>query len=157
MPTERSGRTAPWAKALGAVLLALLALLTASYVIDDRREDERERTAFEATRTDARRFTERVAERAPAGSMAWADVREMLDSSAGKGNARLFAVVPIADGTRVVVQFSRLYERSLPLFGPADVRTRRCFTIHFGAGEESARITAHDAGDSCREVAEQAR
>ncbi|MER5222200.1 hypothetical protein [Streptomyces flaveus] len=58
--TAQMGRAAPWTKALGAILLAVLAVVLVTYGVGDSREATRKDAAFEATRDDARRFTDAV-------------------------------------------------------------------------------------------------
>lgn len=50
--------------------------------------------------------------------------------------------------TRVVIQLTRSYQRSLALFGPAEATVDRCFTVIFEDDEGwhlSADISAHTA------------
>ncbi len=160
MKTERKGRTAPWAKALGAVLLVPVVVVVALFAVARHREGDRERDAFDATVTDARRFADALAGRGAAPSPQ--DVRDVLAETAGhgRGDGVLHEVRPAADGTRVIVQFSRTYERSPALFGPSTTTADRCFTIGLPAlpADESpdgteARVTAHGPDASCLEVA----
>ncbi|WP_189188026.1 hypothetical protein [Streptomyces albiflavescens] len=54
------------------------------------------------------------------------------------------------------MQFSRVYHRSLTLFGPAETTADRCFTVDFPSTMSRTtqpRITAHDSGESCTDVA----
>ncbi|MGA5193089.1 hypothetical protein [Streptomyces exfoliatus] len=158
MKTERKGRTAPWAKALGAVLLVPVVVVVALFAVARHREGDRERDAFDATVTDARRFADALAGRGAAPSPQ--DVRDVLAETAGRGDGVLHEVRPAADGTRVIVQFSHTYERSPALFGPSTTTADRCFTIDLPvlpADESSegteARVTAHGPDESCLDVA----
>ncbi|MFI9170987.1 hypothetical protein [Streptomyces lincolnensis] len=165
MTAEQRGGTAPWAKALGAVLLALVVTLVVSWIVADSRESDREDAAFESTREDARRFADALVTRGEAGRpLSREDVQDTLESTAGNGhgNGLLYGLSPAsADGRmRAVVGFSRVYERSASLFGPAEAMARRCFTVDVpGASpssspsRDSVRVVAHDADVSCTEVA----
>ncbi|MEV2211114.1 hypothetical protein AB0H86_06400 [Streptomyces sp. NPDC050997] len=171
MTPEQQGRTAPWAKALGAVLLALVVTLVVSWRVADSRESDREHTAFENTRDDARRFADAlVALVARGGTLTRQDVEDTLESATGngRGNGLLYELVSADGRTQVVVRFSRVYERSASLFGPAESMAKRCFTVELPTSapasasasaptsaptQESVRIVAHDADESCTEVA----
>ncbi|MEU0400466.1 hypothetical protein ABZ318_09445 [Streptomyces sp. NPDC006197] len=151
MKTERRGGTPPWAKVLAAVLLAPAVALAACSAVADLRQDARERDAFEATRADAARFADvLVAEKGVAPSVR--DVRDALDRFAGDG-PHLGAVTEVRrteHGTRVLVRFSRGYERTVPVFGPADAMATRCFTIDLPkGGPPRPRVTAHGPGEPC--------
>ncbi|MFF0479284.1 hypothetical protein [Streptomyces sp. NPDC004284] len=150
MNTERRGRTAPWGKAVAAVLLALLVTLVALVTVSRLQESARERNAFEATRADADRFADVLA--AEGATPSEQDVRDAFDAFAG-GSPQLGTVVgvrPTGHGTRVLVLFSRPYERTQPLFGPADAMATRCFTIDLpGAGRTRPVVTAHGPEESC--------
>ncbi|SED23614.1 hypothetical protein [Streptomyces sp. TLI_105] len=151
MKTERRGGTALGAKVLGAVLLIPAVALAACSVVADHCQEARERDAFEATREDAARFADAlVAEKGLTPTDQ--DVRDALDHFAGHGpHLGAPAVVrPVEGGTRVFVPFSRRYERTVPVFGPADAVATRCFTIDLPkAGPARPRVTAHDSGEPC--------
>jgi hypothetical protein len=156
MTVEQRGRTAPWAKALGAVLLALVVTLVAFWVIADSRESAREHTAFENTRDDARRFADALVARG--GPLSRHDVEDTLEqvTGNGRGNGLLYKVSSVDGRTRAVVRFARVYQRSASLFGPAQSTARRCFTVDLptsAATRENVRIVAHGADESCTEVA----
>ncbi|MEU7662208.1 hypothetical protein [Streptomyces lincolnensis] len=164
MTAEQRGGTAPWAKALGAVLLALLVTLVVSWIVAGSRESDREHAAFESTREDARRFADALVARGAAGGaggpLSREDVQDTLESTAGNGhgNGLLYGLSPAsADGRmRAVVGFSRVYERSASLFGPAEAMARRCFTVDLpgsSSARDGVRVVAHDADVSCTEVA----
>ncbi|MFD8010501.1 hypothetical protein [Streptomyces sp. NPDC058955] len=151
MRAEREGRTALWAKALGAVLLASVVTLVAALAVSGRSEADREHNAFEATQEDARRFAaDLLADkgRTPTDQ----DIRDALDVAPGFGV--LVDTPPTADGTRLLVQFSRPYKRSLVLFGPADAMATRCFTIDLpSTGPSEPRVKAHGPKEPCETVA----
>ncbi|WP_448321992.1 hypothetical protein [Streptomyces sp. CO7] len=155
MRAEQAGRTAPWAKALAAVLLTPVLVLVTLHAVGEYRESGRERGAFEATRTDAARFADALVaarDRTPSDE----DVRAVLHRAAGAGprTGALIGVHPTQHGTRVVVRFSRPYERSLAVLGPAEAVARRCFTVDLPAtGPPRAHVTAHSPETSCRSVA----
>ncbi|MFE7460774.1 hypothetical protein ACPEIF_10850 [Streptomyces sp. NPDC012600] len=155
MPTGQPGRTAPWAKALGAVLLALLGVLVAFFVVGGSGEADRKQEAFESTREKARRFADDVTARRLTPPIARSDLQKAMDAAVGKQYGQLLSAASTDSGTRVVAAFSQMYRRSAPRLGPAEVMTRRCFTIDFDAGGGSPRITAHGADVSCTERAEQ--
>jgi hypothetical protein len=157
MAAGQPGRTAPWAKALGAVILALLATIVAAYIIGIAREAERKRSAFEATQGDARRFADTLSKNVAGQPIDRHDAQQALEDAVAKGHGLLFAVAPTEDGTRLVVQLERTYQRSMPLFGPADATADRCFTIDFGNSAQRSNITAHGPDDSCIEIARKAR
>lgn len=152
MSLEHPGRTAPWAKALGAVLLALLTMLTVSYVISRSEEADRRSNAFQDTREDARRFAHAFTSQDFAPSLERRAIQDVLNTSVGKGGGLLFAVEPVNGGTRVIVQFSKPYRRAVHLFGPSDAAVRRCFTIVLSP-DRRPQISAHGADESCRDVA----
>ncbi|MFJ6085852.1 hypothetical protein ACIQI8_31135 [Streptomyces sp. NPDC092369] len=156
MTGERPGRTAPWAKALGAVLLALVVTLVVSWVVAGARESAREHTAFENTRDDARRFADALIARG--GPLSRQDVENTLDQATGKGrgDGLLYKVSSVDGRTRAVVQFARVYQRSVHLFGPAEATADRCFTVDLppsAATRDNVRILAHGADESCTQVA----
>jgi len=160
MTPEQQGRTAPWAKALGAVLLALVVTLVVSWRVADSRESDREHTAFENTRDDARRFADDLVARVVTrgGTLSRQDVQATLETATGngRGNGLLYELVSADGRTQAVVRFSRVYERSASLFGPAESMAKRCFTVELPTSaptQESVRIIAHDADESCTEVA----
>ncbi|QKW07399.1 hypothetical protein HUT18_14400 [Streptomyces sp. NA04227] len=158
MTTEQRGRAAPWAKILGAVLLALTAALMVSFVVANSRASARERDAFDSTRADARRFADSLLAKAAAdGRPSREQVLEALTSATGnmRGNGALHTMSFTDNGTRIVAQFSRVYERPLTLFGQTETMAHRCFTFDFppGATEPSqVRIEAHGADESCSEL-----
>jgi hypothetical protein len=161
MTPEQRGRTAPWAKALGAVLLALVATLVISWGVADSRESAREHSAFERTRDDARRFADALVVSegggGGGGTLSRQDVEDTLAQTTGngQGNGLLYKLSSGADRTQIVVEFARVYQRSPVLFGPAESMTERCFTVDLptsAATRESVRIVAHDADESCTEV-----
>ncbi|MFF1453750.1 hypothetical protein ACFVYF_37315 [Streptomyces sp. NPDC058274] len=152
MTPEQRGRTAPWAKALAAVLLTLVVTLVVSWVVADSRESAREHTAFENTRDDARRFADALV--AKGGPLSRQDIEDALETVTGNG--LLYKVSSEGGRTQAIVAFSRLYQRSAPLFGPAETMTDRCFTIDLPTSaptRESVRIVAHGADEACTEVA----
>ncbi|NEA64347.1 hypothetical protein [Streptomyces sp. SID12488] len=156
MTPEQRGRTAPWAKALGAVLLTLVVTLVASWVVADHRESARKHTALENTRDDARRFADALVARG--GTLSRQDVEDTLARATGNGhgNGLLYKLSSANGRTQVVVLFARVYQRSVSVFGPAESMADRCFTVDLpmsAATRESVRIVAHDADDSCTEVA----
>ncbi|MFD8210587.1 hypothetical protein ACFV2S_29810 [Streptomyces sp. NPDC059695] len=120
-----SGGTAPWAKVLGAVLLVPVVALAVLHAVAEAREAGREREAFEATRADAARFADALVATG-GGTPSDQDVRDALDRFAGDGPrlGKLAAVIPAEHGTRVLVSFSRPYERGVTLFGPSDAMAR---------------------------------
>ncbi|GAA2424477.1 hypothetical protein GCM10010255_77570 [Streptomyces coeruleofuscus] len=136
------GRTAPWAKVFGAFVLALITAIVAAYGIGAYREAERERSAFEATREDARRFADTLSRSVTGRAIDRRDAQQALNKAVAKEHGLLLSVTPTRDGTRVIVQLSRFYRRSLPLFGPADTVTRRCFAIDFDSSAQHTRITS---------------
>ncbi|WP_225803345.1 hypothetical protein [Streptomyces sp. NK15101] len=155
MTSERRGGTPLWAKVLAAVLLVPALTLFALYVLyalSQVRESGREEDAFEATRADAARFADVLA--AEGGTPSERDVREALDRSAGGGQRLgvLVEVRPTEHGTRVLVRFSRVYERTVVVFGPAEAMTTRCFTVEL-TETDRPRVTAHGPGGSCTAVA----
>ncbi|MER5207852.1 hypothetical protein [Streptomyces sp. NPDC002825] len=152
MTSERRGGTPLWIKVLGAVLLAPAVALFALYVLAQARESGREEDAFDATRADAARFADVLA--AEGGTPSEREVREALDRSAGGGQRPgvLVEVRPTKQGTRVLVQFSRMYERTVVVFGPAEAMTTRCFTIEL-TETDRPRVAAHGSGVSCSAVA----
>ncbi|MFE0701718.1 hypothetical protein [Streptomyces sp. NPDC058872] len=151
MRAERKGKTAPWVKALGAVLLVSVLALVAAFAVGRYREAGREHEAFEATQEDARRFADDLLAsngRAPTDQ----NIRDALEGAPGFG--ALVEARPTADGTRLFVQFSRSYERTLTLFGPSDSLATRCFTIDLpSTGPSGPRIAAHGPEKSCVAVA----
>ncbi|MFE4664998.1 hypothetical protein ACFRI7_20580 [Streptomyces sp. NPDC056716] len=155
MKAEREGRTAPWAKALGAVLLIPALVLVTVFAVGRYRESGREREAFEATRTDAARFADAlVAAEDPTPSDQ--DVQAVLDrtSIAGPRNGALVEVRPTEHGTRILVQFSRTYERNLAVLGPAEAMATRCFTVDLPAAVPvRAQVTPHGPEKSCLSLA----
>ncbi|MEV4947852.1 hypothetical protein [Streptomyces sp. NPDC053755] len=151
---ERRGGPAPWAKVLGAVLLLPVVALVALFTVAHYRETARERHAFEATRADAERFADALV--AEGRSPSDREVRVLLDRPAGDGprNGVLVDVRPAEHGTRVFVQFSRVYERPLALFGPAETTATRCFTIDVPETSQARpRVTAYGPEQSCTTVA----
>ncbi|MEU2508016.1 hypothetical protein ABZ621_25325 [Streptomyces sp. NPDC007863] len=151
MKAERKGRTELWAKALGAVLLASVVALVAAFAVSGRSEADREHDAFEATQRDARRFAVDLLTgkgRTPTDQ----DIRDALDEAPGFGV--LVETRSTPEGTRLLVQFSRSYERTLVLFGPADTMATRCFTIDLPSTSPSGpRIKAHGPKEPCGTVA----
>ncbi|WP_327695702.1 hypothetical protein [Streptomyces sp. NBC_00459] len=83
MTPGQRGRTAPWAKALGAVLLTLVVTLVVSWTVAGSRESGREHTAFESTRDDARRFADALVARG--GTLPRQDVEDTLEKATGNG------------------------------------------------------------------------
>lgn len=156
MAPHQVGRTAPWAKALGAVLLALLAAVIVAYAVGASREADRRSSAFEATRTDAQRFADTVIDRNGGPPRDRQDVQRALDSAVGKGRGLLYTMRSTEGRTRTVLQFSRTFQRSLTLLGPARATVDRCFTVVFQgpAARAEAEIIAHDADETCSEVAQ---
>ncbi|MCX4981306.1 hypothetical protein [Streptomyces sp. NBC_00572] len=155
MKADQRGGTAPWAKALGAVLLVPVLALVALYAVGRFREAARERDAFDATRADARGFADALVA-AKGVTPTDQDVRDVLDTAAAGRRGVLYEVRATADGTRVLVQFSRPYERGVALFGPADAMADRCFTVGLpspASGPPRAEVTAHGPEDSCADVA----
>ncbi|MFE3858609.1 hypothetical protein ACFXPN_46710 [Streptomyces griseorubiginosus] len=158
MTTSQTGRTAPWAKALGAVLLALLAAIIVVYSIGSSRESDREHSAFEATRTDAQRFADSVVAQRNTLPTDRQDIQTALDTSTGNKNGLLYSMEPTNSRTKVVLQLTRSYQRSLVLFGSSEATVDRCFTVIFELNEGrhlSATITAHTADERCSQVAQQ--
>lgn len=155
MAIHQVGRTAPWAKALGAVLLALVATLIVAYVVGGNREQDREDAAFEATRTDARHFADTVIAQHSGPPHDRQDIQRALDSAVGTKNGVLYALTSTEDRTRVVVQFSRTYRRSMPILGPAQAMVDRCFTVVLKGTDPGtkAEIVAHDADETCAQAA----
>ncbi|MER6291145.1 hypothetical protein [Streptomyces sviceus] len=155
---SQTGRTAPWAKALGAVLLALLAAIIVAYSISSSRETDRKHSAFEATRTDAQRFADNLVAQRTALPTNRQDIQAALDTPAGNKSGLLYSMQPTKSGTKVVIQFTRSYQRSLAVLGPSEATVDRCFTVIFERGEVrhlSADITAHTADERCSQVARQ--
>ncbi|MGW8765333.1 hypothetical protein ACWGN5_22805 [Streptomyces sp. NPDC055815] len=153
MTFERRGGTPFWAKVLAAVLLVPAVAVAAFFVLARVRESGREDEAFEATRADAARFAEILA--AEGGTPSAQDVRDALDRSAD-GGPRLGALAevrPTEHGTRVLVRFSRPYERTVVVFGPAEAMATRCFSIEL-TETDRPRVTAHGPGESCTAVAD---
>ncbi|MCX5256904.1 hypothetical protein OOK27_22700 [Streptomyces canus] len=158
MTTSQAGRTAPWGKALGAVLLALLAAIIVAYSIANSRETDRKHSAFEATRMDARRFADTVVAQHNVTPTNRQDIQTALGASAGKGNNLLHSMQFTERRTKVVIQLTRSYQRSLALFSPAEATVDRCFTVVFEDAESrhlSVDITAHTADTRCSAVARQ--
>ncbi|MFF7551212.1 hypothetical protein ACFZCU_47625 [Streptomyces canus] len=158
MTTSQTGRTAPWAKALGAVLLALLGAIIVANSIANSRETDRKHSAFEATRTDAQRFADSVVARHNAPPTSRQAIQAALDTSTGNKNGLLYSMQPAERRTKVVIQLTRSYPRSLALFGPAEATVDRCFTVIFEIDEVrhlSADITAHTADERCSGVVHQ--
>ncbi|MCX4907537.1 SGNH/GDSL hydrolase family protein [Streptomyces sp. NBC_00878] len=155
MTTDQIGRTAPWAKALGAVLLCFLAVVLVAYGIGSAREASRKDAAFEATRNSAQRFADAIVAQGSAHPVNRQDVNSALSSVTGLHTGLLFGIDSANDSTRVSIQFSNSYQRSLAVFGPADATVGRCFTITFqNSGQErQAQITPHSANASCTDVA----
>ncbi|MFE7599591.1 hypothetical protein [Streptomyces sp. NPDC057494] len=155
MKAERRGGTAPWAKVLGAVLLVPALALVALYLLAQARESDRRDAAFEATRADATRFADALV--ATEGvTPSDQDVRDALDRFAGRGPrlGRLAGIRPGEHDTRVFVLFSRPYERSTAVFGPADTMATRCFTIELPeTTRDRPRVTAHGPDVSCTTLA----
>ncbi|WAZ26590.1 hypothetical protein STRCI_008184 [Streptomyces cinnabarinus] len=54
--SRTDGPHRPWAKALGAIVLALLAAIVITFTVANSQEADRERAAFEDTRLDAERL-----------------------------------------------------------------------------------------------------
>ncbi|MER6478264.1 hypothetical protein [Streptomyces filamentosus] len=125
--------------------------LIAAFAVSGRSEADREHDAFEATQKDARLFAARLLTnkgRTPTDQ----DIRDALDETPGFGV--LVETRPTTDGTRLLVQFSRPYERSLVLFGPADTMAIRCFTIDLpSTGPSGPRVKAHRPKEPCGTVA----
>ncbi|MDX3456139.1 hypothetical protein PV396_30075 [Streptomyces sp. ME02-8801-2C] len=160
MTPEQRGATAPWAKALGAVLLALTVTLVVSWIVGDFRESAREHTAFENTREDARRFADALV--ADSGTLSRQDVEDILEraSGNGRGHGLLYELNYTKGRTQIIVRFARVYQRSVSLIGPSESMAKRCFTVDLptsAASPKSVRIVAHGADDSCTEVAARAR
>ncbi|MFF8379892.1 hypothetical protein ACF07V_27615 [Streptomyces sp. NPDC015661] len=154
MKTERRGGTAPWAKVLGAVLLVPALALVTLHALATARESGRKDEAFEATRADAERFAGLLAPEG--GTPSEQDVREALDRFAGDGPhlGSLAGVRPTEHGTRVLVLFSRPYERTVVVFGPAEAMAVRCFTIELPeTARVRPRVTAHGPEESCTAMA----
>lgn len=156
MASHQVGRSAPWAKALGAVLLAFLAVVIVAYAVGESREADRERSAFEATRADAQRFADAVIDENGGPPYDRRDAERALDSVVGKGQGLLYAMRSTEGRTRTVLQFSHTFERSLTFLGPAQATVDRCFTVVFqgAAARTEAEIIAHDADEPCSEVAQ---
>lgn len=155
---NQSGRKDAWAKALGAVLLALLAAIIVAYSTVSSHDADHKQSAFEATRTDARRFADTVVAQHNVPPTNRQDIQTALGTSAGKGNGLLHLMQSTERRTRVVIQLTRSYQRSLALFGPAEATVDRCFTVIFEDAEGrhlSADITAHTADKGCSAVARQ--
>ncbi|CAM5621018.1 hypothetical protein [Streptomyces canus] len=155
MAPEQRGRTAPWAKALGAVLLTVLAVIVTYYAIGTYKESQRKEAAFGNTREDARRFVDKVLTREGGFPTTRQQMEDVYAATIGRTHAWLYVVRFDGTRTRVVAQFSRSYDRFLHLFGPADTRVSRCFTIDFpstAADPNQVRITAHDSDESCANV-----
>ncbi|MCL8017773.1 hypothetical protein [Streptomyces sp. AS02] len=155
MASRQAGRSAPWAKALGAVLLAFFTVLIVAYAVGESREADRERSALEATRADAQRFADAVVDGNGGPPHDRRDAERALDSAVGKGQGLLYATRSTEGRTRTVLQFSRTFERSLTLLGPAQATVDRCFTVvfHGSAARTEAEIVAHDADETCSEAA----
>ncbi|GGK86099.1 hypothetical protein [Streptomyces flaveus] len=138
-------------------MLTFLAALLVSYGVGSYREAARKDAAFEATRNDARRFADAVVAQDDTRPVDRQDVEAALASVAGMGYGRLFAVDSAEGSTRVTIELSRMYQRSVVLFGPAETMVDRCFTITFGdsAQGRQTRITPHGSDESCVEVAKQ--
>ncbi|MFF6794488.1 hypothetical protein ACFY9C_36080 [Streptomyces filamentosus] len=126
--------------------------LVATFAVGVQGEADREHDAFEATQEDARRFADGLAAdkgRAPTEQ----DIRNALAEAPGFGV--LVETRTTAEGTRLFVRFSRPYERTLVLFGPADTMTTRCFTIDLSStGPSRPRVKAHGPKDPCGSVAD---
>ncbi|MEU2237403.1 hypothetical protein [Streptomyces vietnamensis] len=155
MKTERRGGTAPWAKVLGAVLLTPALALAAYFAIADHRQEAREQDAFEATRGDAARFADALVA-AKGFTPSDQDVRDALEgfTTGGPPFGTFVEARPTEHGTRLFVEFTRGYERTVPVFGPADAMTSRCFIIDLPkAGPARPRVTAHGSRESCTSVA----
>ncbi|WP_369144605.1 hypothetical protein [Streptomyces sp. R44] len=152
MTSERRGGTPFWAKVLAAVLLVPAVAIAAFFVLAQARESGRQDEAFEATRADAERFADALA--AEGGTPSEQDVRAALDRLADGGPrlGTLMEVRPTEHGTRVLVSFSRGYERTVVVFGPAEAMATRCFTVELTA-KDRPRVTAHGPEESCTAVA----
>jgi len=156
MAPEQRGGTAPWAKALGAVLLTVLAVIVTYYAVGTHREAQRKEAAFDNTREDARRFVDNVLTREGGFPTTRGQMEDAYAVTIGRTHAWLHSVRFDGTRTRVVAQFSRSYNRFPHLLGPADTRVTRCFTIDFpstAADPSQVHITAHDSDGSCADVA----
>src|SRR5688572_10096701 len=111
MTTDQMGRSAPWARVLGALVLTLLAGLLVSYGIGSYREAARKDAAFQATRNDARRFADAVVAQDGTRPVDRQDVEAALASVERLGYGSLFAVDSAEESTRVTIEFSRMYQR----------------------------------------------
>ncbi|MFM9371859.1 hypothetical protein [Streptomyces sp. Da 82-17] len=153
--SSRDGRSAPWAKVLGVLLGAVLLAAVAYFVSNNIEQNNRENAAFEATRTDARRYADAVTDRVATWPAGREQLRNILRTTAGK-NGLLFQVQDTSQRTRVIALFTRHYTRPLALFGPADATADRCFAFDFphGAttGEVQVRIDAADSDESCSDL-----
>lgn len=162
-PTAAASSTTPPATASTTgrsipVLLALLAAIIVAYSIGSSRETDRKHSAFEATRTDAQRFADNVVAHRDALPTNRQDVKAALDTSTGNKNGLLYSMQPTKGRTKVVIQLTRSYQRSLALLGPSEATADRCFTVILELDEVrhiSAHITAHTADEGCSQVAHQ--
>lgn len=155
MSTDVPGRTAPWAKALAAVLLLLLAAAVISYTVGRSREADRKDGAAEATRQDAQHFADEVLAR---GGTVPSDRRGMVNlvtEATRQGIGRVYRVEPADGRIRVLAEFSRTYQRFMPLFGPAEDTVGRCYTVDIPSAASpgaQAKITEHGADKTCTDV-----
>jgi hypothetical protein len=65
---------------------------------------------------------------------------------------------PTKSRTKVVIQLTHSYQRSLALLSPSEATVDRCFTVIFELDEVyyiSAEITAHTADERCSQIAQQ--
>ncbi|MGW4701350.1 hypothetical protein [Streptomyces sp. NPDC004285] len=128
------------------------------HAVAEAREAGRKHEAFEATRADAARFADALVATGGAAPSDQ-DVRDALDRFAGDGPrlGKLAGVIPAERGTRVLVSFSRPYERGVTLFGPSDTMAVRCFTLDLPeTGRGRPRVTAHGPDVSCGTLAAEA-
>lgn len=162
MASEESGRSAPWARALGALLgcvvLSVIAFLVYQKVSEDRRED----AAFEATVDQANRHVSRVLEQPDENLANEGGIREVLTSASQKGKSagRLVAFKRAGGEVTTVVLFSESYERFAPALGPATDLMDRCFTITYtgvGTSDIAADVIPHGRDASCADIAERIR
>ncbi|MFG2956662.1 hypothetical protein ACGF5O_23440 [Streptomyces sp. NPDC048291] len=156
MASEQRGRTAPWAKTLGAVLLALLTVTVTYYAVGAHRADQRKAAALKGTREDAQRFVDDVLARDGGFPTTRRQMDEVYATAVGRTGAWLYYLRFDGAGARVLARFSRSYEPFPHLFGSGDTKVSRCFTIDFPsrtADPTQVRITAHEPDESCEDVA----
>ncbi|MFI6938533.1 hypothetical protein ACIBI4_04620 [Streptomyces sp. NPDC050418] len=151
--TDRDGRSAPWARALGVLLapiILLILVLAALFLYGQRQEDNREKAAREETVSLARRFADDMAARTTDFPRDQRAAYQLAIPYRGT----VFGYQRQGTTAGMTVKFSASYELAGPHFGGSTGQADVCYVLVFhNTGSPGARaVTRQPADKACSTV-----